>query len=74
VPYGFKAYKVQKEAKDIATNVEALSRHLNAYNQSFRRLGVQLRSALTHYDAAAAEFVRIDTDVLNITTRRVAFL
>ncbi len=42
VLYGFKAFKVEETAKEIARNVENLSRHLRAYEDYFRKLGASL--------------------------------
>jgi DNA recombination protein RmuC len=67
VLYGFKAFKVEETAREIAKNVETLSRHLKAFEESFKRLGGSLSTAVTHYNAAYQELGRVDKDVLRIT-------
>ena len=67
VLYGFKAFKVEETAKEIARNVENLSRHLRAYEDYFRKLGASLSTSVNHYNAAYEELAKIDKDVLRIT-------
>src|SRR3989339_2041436 len=40
VLYGFKAFKIEETAKDIAKHVEMLSRHLKAYEDYYKKVGV----------------------------------
>ena len=67
VLYGFKAFKIEETAKDIAKNVEALSRHLKAYEDYYRKVGNSLSTTVNHYNAGAKELGKIDKDVLRIT-------
>lgn len=67
VLYGFKAFKVEETAKDIAKNVEALGRHLNAYQEYYKKVGNALSTTVNHYNAGAKELGKIDKDVLRIT-------
>lgn len=67
VLYGFKAFKIEEQAKDIAKNVEALGRHLGAYEEYYRKLGNTLSTTVNHYNAAYKELGKIDKDVLKIT-------
>src|SRR5581483_8976729 len=67
VLYGFKAFKIEEQAKDIAKNVEALSRHLGAYEDYYKRLGASLSTTVNHYNAAYKELGKVDKDVLKIT-------
>jgi DNA recombination protein RmuC len=67
VLYGFKAFKIEETAKDIAKNVEALSRHLKAYEDFYKRLGTSLSTTVNHYMAGNKELNKIDKDVLRIT-------
>jgi DNA recombination protein RmuC len=73
VLYGFKAFKVEETAKEIARNVENLSRHLRAYEDYFRKLGASLSTAVNHYNAAYEELNKIDKDVLRITGESPGF-
>ena len=42
VLYGFRAFKIEESAKEIGKQVENLSRHLKAYDDYFRKVGVSL--------------------------------
>ena len=67
VLYGFKAFKIEEAAKDIAKNVEALGRHLNAYQEYYKKLGTSLSTTVNHWNTGAKELGKIDKDVLRIT-------
>src|SRR3989344_6114458 len=67
VLYGFKAFKIEETAKDIAKNVEALGRHLNAYQDCYNNLGASLSTTVTHFNVGSKELGKIDKDVLRIT-------
>src|SRR3989338_8699432 len=67
VLYGFKAFKIEETAKDIAKNVENLSRHLKAYEDYYKRLGTSLSTTVSHYNSGSKELGKIDKDVLRIT-------
>lgn len=66
VLYGFRAFKIEEQAQQIAKNVEALSRHIKAYDDYFKRVGVSLATTVNHYNAAGKELGKIDKDVLRI--------
>jgi DNA recombination protein RmuC len=70
VLYGFKAFKVEETAREIARNVESLAQHLKAYEDSFRRLGAALSTTVNHYNDASKELGKVDRDVLRITGKR----
>lgn len=69
VLYGFKAFKIEETAKDIAKNVENLSRHLKAYEDYYKKLGTSLSTTVNHFNAGAKELGKIDKDVLRITDK-----
>lgn len=66
VLYGFKAFKIEEQAKDIAKNVEALGRHINAYQDYYKKLGASLSTTINHYNAGTKELGKIEKDVLRI--------
>ncbi len=66
VLYGFKAFKIEEQAKDIAKNVEALGRHINAYQDYYKRLGASLATTVNHYNAGTKELGKVEKDVLKI--------
>ncbi len=71
VLYGFKAFKIEEQAKDIAKNVEALGRHLKAYEDYYKKLGSSLSTTVNHYNAGYKELGKVDKDVLRITEEAV---
>lgn len=73
VLYGFKAFKIEETAKDIAKNVEALGRHLKAYEEYYKKLGSTLSTTVNHYMAGSKELGKIDKDVFKITGESVGF-
>lgn len=73
VLYGFKAFKIEETAKDIAKNVENLSRHLKAYEDYYRKVGTALSTTVNHYNFGYKELGKIDKDVLRITGEAAGF-
>ncbi|MBI5469761.1 DNA recombination protein RmuC [Candidatus Kaiserbacteria bacterium] len=71
VLYGFKAFKIEETAKDIAKNVESLSRHLKAYEDYYKKIGNSLSTTVNHYNSGYKELGKIDKDVLRITSESV---
>src|SRR3990167_9378595 len=71
VLYGFKAFKIEETAKDIAKNVEALGRHLKAYEDYYKKLGASLSTTVNHYNVGYKELGKVDKDVLRITEESV---
>lgn len=67
VLYGFRAFKIEESAKQIGKHVEALSRHLKAYDDYFKKVGNSLGTTVNHYNAAQKELGKIDKDVARIT-------
>lgn len=73
VLYGFRAFKVEEGAKEIQKNVEKLTRHLDAYNEYFTKLGISLGTTVNHFNAAHKEFGKIDKDVVKIAGESIGF-
>lgn len=67
VLYGFKAFKIEENAIEIRKNVDSLSRHLNAYQEYYKKLGNSLSTTVNHFNAGSKELGKIDKDVLRIT-------
>lgn len=68
---GLKAMQIEESAKEIRKNVEALVRHLQAYEENFRKLGGHLGTTVNMYNKASGEFRKIDKDILRITGERI---
>lgn len=67
VLYGFKAFKIEKDAEQIKKNVETLMKHIEAYDVYYKKIGTSLTTTVNHYNAGAKELGKIDKDVLKIT-------
>lgn len=67
VLYGFRAFKVEESAKQIGKQVEALGRHLKAYDDYFKKVGLSLGTTVNHYNAAQKELGKVDKDVAKIS-------
>lgn len=64
---GIKAFKVEEGAKQIQKKVEDLGRHINAYEEFYRKLGSSLSTTVNHYTKGYDELKKIDKDVYKIT-------
>ncbi|MFA4871789.1 MAG: DNA recombination protein RmuC [Patescibacteria group bacterium] len=67
VLHGLRALKIEEQTKEIIKNVEKLQRHIIAYDDYLKKLGVNLNTTVNSYTAAAKEFKKIDKDVVKIT-------
>lgn len=67
VLYGFKAFRIEKQAQDIIKKVDDVGKHLKAYQDYMLRLGNSLGATVNHYTSASKEFGKIDKDVYKIT-------
>ena len=64
---GLRALQIEESAKEIKKNVEALQKHLINYDAFYKKLGLQLGTAVNTYTTTAHEFKKIDKDVMRIT-------
>lgn len=67
VLYGFKAFKIEKDAEQIKKNVEVLMKHLEAYDVYYKKLGTSLSTTVNHYNSGSKELAKVDKDVYKIT-------
>lgn len=67
VANGLKAFKVEENFKEIQKNVDALGKHLKAYEDYYKKVGTALSTTVNHYNAGGKELGKIDKDVLKIT-------
>ncbi len=67
VLFGFKAFKIEESAKHIQKRVEDLGKHLEAYEEYMKKLGVTLGTSVNHYNTAYKELKKVDKDILRIT-------
>ncbi|NQU77870.1 DNA recombination protein RmuC [Candidatus Falkowbacteria bacterium] len=64
---GLRALKIEESTKDIQKRVEMLGKHLNAYEDYFKKLGGHLGTTVNTYNTAYKELGKIDKDVVKIT-------
>ncbi|MFZ2189347.1 MAG: DNA recombination protein RmuC [Candidatus Magasanikiibacteriota bacterium] len=64
---GLRAFKIEEGAKEIKKNVEVLGKHLLAYEDFMKKLGVSMTTTVNHYNTAYKELGKIDKDVVRIT-------
>lgn len=67
VLYGFKAFKIEKDAEQIKKNVENLMKHIAAYDVFYKKIGTSLSTTVNHYNAGYKELAKVDKDILRIT-------
>jgi DNA recombination protein RmuC len=67
VLHGFRAFKIEESAKHIQKRVEDLGKHLEAYEEYMKKLGVTLGTSVNHYNTAYKELKKVDKDILRIT-------
>lgn len=67
---GLRAFKIEESAKSIRKNVETLGRHIKAYEDFMKKLGLSLGTSVNHYNTAYKELNKIDKDVIKITEGR----
>jgi DNA recombination protein RmuC len=64
---GLRALKVEQSVKEIVKNIHRLSKHMNAYEENFKKIGHHLGTTVGTYNNAYKEFGKIDKDVYKIT-------
>jgi DNA recombination protein RmuC len=67
VLYGFRAFKIEESARDIAKRVEELGKHLKAYEEYYQKIGNSLQATVNHYNAGGKELRKVDKDIVRIT-------
>ncbi len=67
VLYGFRAFKIEQAALDISKRVEELGKHIRAYEEYYKKIGISLTTTVNHYNTAYKELGKIDKDVKRIT-------
>jgi DNA recombination protein RmuC len=64
---GLNALKIEEQTKEIIKRVGMLQRHLVAYDDYFKKIGVHLGTTVNTYNSAYKEFKKVDKDVVKIT-------
>jgi DNA recombination protein RmuC len=71
VMQGLKALKIEEKAVEIQHRVEELGKHVAAYEQFYKKLGVSLGTSISHYNAGYKELGKIDKDVYRISETKI---
>jgi len=64
---GLRSLQIEENAKQIMHNVEKLGKHLNVYEDYFKKLGNHINTTVNSYNHASKEFIKVDKDVARIT-------
>jgi DNA recombination protein RmuC len=68
---GLKALQIEKQAEEIQKRVGELGKHLGSYEEFYRKLGVALGTAVSHYNSGYKELGKVDKDVYRITDAKI---
>ena len=71
VMQGLKALKIEEKAVEIQQRVGELGKHVAAYEQFYKKLGVSLGTSVSHYNAGYKELGKIDKDVYRISEFKI---
>ena len=71
VMQGLKALQIEKKAVEIQQRVGELGKHVGAYEQYYKKLGVSLGTTVSHYNAGYKELGKIDKDVYRIAESKI---
>lgn len=71
VMQGLKALQIEQKAADIQKRVGELGKHMAAYEEFYRKLGVSLGTTVSHYNAGYKELGKIDKDVYRIAETKI---
>lgn len=71
VMQGLKALQIEQKAVEIQQRVGELGKHIGAYEEYYRKLGVALGTSVSHYNAGYKELGKIDKDVYRIAETKI---
>src|ERR1035437_6516679 len=71
VMQGLKALQIEQKAVDIQKRVGELGKHIGAYEEFYKKLGVSLGTTVSHYNAGYKELGKIDKDVYRIAESKI---
>jgi len=71
VMQGLKALKIEEKAVEIQQRVGELGKHIGAYEDFYRKLGVSLGTSVSHYNSGYKELGKIDKDVYRIAENKI---
>lgn len=71
VMQGMKALQIEQKAADIQKRVGELGKHIGAYEEFYRKLGVSLGTTVSHYNSGYKELGKIDKDIYRIAESKI---
>lgn len=71
VMQGLKALQIEQKAVEIQKRVGELGKHIQSYEDYYRKLGTALGTAVSHYNSGYKELGKIDKDVYRISESRI---
>lgn len=71
VMQGLKALQIEQKAVDIQKRVGELGKHIGAYEEFYKKLGVSLGTSVSHWNAGYKELGKIDKDVYRIAEAKI---
>lgn len=71
VMQGLKALQIEKKAVEIQQRVGELGKHVAAYEQFYKKLGVSLGTTVSHFNSGYKELGKIDKDVYRIAESKI---
>lgn len=71
VMQGLKALQIEQKAVDIQKRVGELGKHIGAYEEFYKKLGVSLGTSVSHWNAGYKELGKIDKDVYRIAETKI---
>ncbi|MCR4333525.1 MAG: DNA recombination protein RmuC [Patescibacteria group bacterium] len=71
VMQGLKALQIEEKAADIQKRVGELGKHIGAYEEFYKKLGVSLGTSVSHWNAGYKELGKIDKDVYRIAESKI---
>lgn len=71
VMQGMRALQIEQKAVDIQKRVGELGKHIGAYEEFYKKLGVSLGTTVSHYNSGYKELGKIDKDVYRISETKI---
>lgn len=71
VMQGLKALQIEQKAVDIQKRVGELGKHIGAYEEFYKKLGISLGTSVSHWNAGYKELGKIDKDVYRIAEAKI---
>ena len=68
---GLKAMEIEKRAEEIQKRVGELGKHVGSYEEYYKKLGIALGTAVSHYNSGKKELGKIEKDVYRIADEKV---